>query len=85
MLACVDVLDDQIKCNAKTKAITPLVTHCIVVPIILAYNGKVFSKAIAWIKVIPLFCVFFFTEVLKFCSLHLFSIFLIFSKDCNTN
>jgi hypothetical protein len=68
MLACVDVLDDQIKCNAKTKANTPLVTNCILVPIILAYNGKVFSKAIAWFKVIPLFCVFFFTEVLKFCS-----------------
>lgn len=27
MLACMDVLDDQIKYNAKTKAITPLVTR----------------------------------------------------------
>ena len=67
MLACMDVLDDQIKYNAKIKAITPLVTHCkvrikfsyILVPIILTYNGKAFSKTIAWLKVIPLFCVFF--------------------------
>ena len=28
MLACMDVLDDQMKFNAKPKAITPLVTHC---------------------------------------------------------
>ena len=28
MLACMDVLDDQIKYNAKKKTITPLVTHC---------------------------------------------------------
>jgi hypothetical protein len=27
LLACMDVLDDQIKYNAKTKAITPLGTN----------------------------------------------------------
>ena len=74
MLACMSILDDQLKYSAKAKAVQPLITKCKVLLIIWYYvNFSRFNLCVLWLFLVfenwrKETCMNLFLFSLKFCK-----------------